>query len=121
MCFDSGIGAVDLHSDAVADQNADHGLDPLTAEGSTNPIVTRSPAGDNSAGHPVCVQERHVQNLAGSVSMPVAGGGMRLAVSLVEGFLTFQNDRDVFVNYWVGPPMRPEAESRRKMVTVAES
>ena len=59
-------------------------------------------AGDYAGGRAVLIKEADVQNLTCPVAVAVAGGGIEAAGvgigRLVEGFLAFENEADVFVD-----------------------
>ena len=96
--LDPRVCAVNFHPDAIADEDTDHRFDAPPPERRSNPDGDPLAAGNDSARLTVFADQTHFENLARSVSVPVAGGETALPAALLERLLPLEHHADVLVD-----------------------
>ena len=113
--LDTRVRAVDFHTDAVADEYADHRVDDTLPECSADPDRDALAGRYDAAGAAGVIEQFHVEDFARAVAMAIGRSGMSAAIALFEGLLAFEDDTDVLVDHVLGLPSASTRPFRRKM------
>src|ERR1022692_105760 len=104
LLFDARVGAVDIHADAVADEDADHGIAGRMMKAAAEAHGDGFAAAHRSHRIARGVQQLDAQDFADAVAVPVTGSEALLL--LLPRLLLFEHQSDVTVDDVAGRTLR---------------